>query len=164
MPVSYKGNLCCTNITQSDWKEVLLKQNTPILIITAIIFSLVLSGSGLAKTVGVDATRLKQLSTDKSPLDVEATPDGKLMFILVPGEVLIFTNLGDRPVNRIAVGEQFNRMTFVEKLDMLVLSSETGKKVEMVRVDLINEISIEGSPYLGRADALVTIAVFDDYQ
>lgn len=119
---------------------------------------------GLAETLGVDATRLKQLSTDKAPLDVETSTDGKLMFVLVPGEVLIFSNFGDRPVNRIAVDKKFDRMTFAEKLDLLILSSKSNKKVEMMRIDLISDISIEGSPFLGPVDAPVTIAVFDDYQ
>ena len=135
-----------------------------LLIIYAVIFSLAISANGLAATVGVEATRLKQLATEKPPLDVETSTDGKLMFVLVPGEVLIFSDLGDRPINRITVGAHFDRMTFAEKLDMLILSSNSNKTVEMVRIDLISKISIDGSPYLGKADATVTLAVFDDYQ
>ena len=63
-----------------------------------------------------------------------------------------------------AVGADFDRMTFAEKLDLLILSSNSNKTVEMVRIDLISKVSIDGSPYLGKADAAVTIAVFDDYQ
>ncbi|MEN8245322.1 MAG: hypothetical protein ABFS43_10525 [Thermodesulfobacteriota bacterium] len=137
---------------------------TPLLIIVAVMFSLVISTNGLAATVGVEATTLKQLSTGKPPLDVETSTDGKLMFVLVPGEVLIYSNLGDHPINRIPVNPHFNRMTFAEKLDLLILSSNSNKKVDMVRIDLISDISTEGSPYKGKADAAVTIAVFDDYQ
>jgi len=141
-----------------------LRVKTNLLIISVVIFSLVMSTSGLAATLGVEANRLKQISIEKMPLDVATSTDGKLMFVLVPGEVLIFSNLEAKPVSRIGVDAQFDRMTFAEKLDLLILSSKTSKKVDMVRIDLISEISIEGSPYLGRADALVTIAVFDDYQ
>jgi hypothetical protein len=141
-----------------------LKIKTPLLIVSAIIFALVISTSGWTATLGVEATRLKQISIDKKPLDVATATDGKLMFVLVPGEVLIFSNLEDTPLNRIGVDAQFDRMTFAEKLDLLILSSTTDKKVDMVRIELISDISIEGSPYLGRADAPVTIAVFDDYQ
>ena len=101
-----------------------MKNRTTLSIILAAIFSLVIMGHGLAETLGVDATRLKQLSTDKAPLDVETSTDGKLMFVLVPGEVLIFSDFGDRPVNRIAVDKKFDRMTFAEKLDLLILSSK----------------------------------------
>jgi len=141
-----------------------LKVKTTLLIISAVLFSLVISTSGLAATLGVEATRLKQISIEKKPLDVATATDGKLMFVLVPGEVLIFTNLETTPVSRIGVDAQFDRMTFAENLDLLILSSTANKKVDMVRIDLISDISIEGSPYLGRADAAVTIAVFDDYQ
>ena len=131
---------------------------------SAIIFSLVISAPLPADTLGVEATRIKELAIGESPLDVETSTDGKLMFVLVPGEVLIYSNLGDQPVNRIAVDPHFDRLTFAEKLDLLILSSKATKKVDMVRIDLISDISIEGSPYLGRVDAPVTIAVFDDYQ
>jgi hypothetical protein len=141
-----------------------LRVKTSLLIVSALIFSLILAANGLAATVGAEATRLKQLTTDKPPLDVETSTDGNLMFVLVPGEVLIYSDLGDRPINRIAVGKHFDSMTFAEKLDLLILSSKSNKKVEMVRIDLINEVSTDGSPYKGKADAPVTIAVFDDYQ
>jgi len=141
-----------------------LRTKTAVLIISAFIFSLAILTNGLAATVGVEATRLKQIATDKPPLDVETSTDGKLMFVLVPGEVLIFSDLGERPINRITVGAHFDRMTFAEKLDLLILSSNSNKEVEMVRIDLISEVSTDGSPYLGKADAPVTIAVFDDYQ
>lgn len=141
-----------------------MRIKTTLLIISAVIFSLVILPNVLATTVGVESTRIKQIATEKPPLDVETSTDGKLMFVLVPGEVLIFSNLGDRPINRITVGAHFDRMTFAEKLDLLILSSNSNKTVEIVRIDLINEVSIDGSPYIGKADATVTIAVFDDYQ
>lgn len=141
-----------------------MRIHTSLLIISAVICSLVISVNGMAATVGVEATTLKQLAIDKPPLDVETSTDGKLMFVLVSGEVLIYSNLSDRPINRIAVNTHFDCMTFAEKLDLLILSSNSNKKVEMVRIDLINEVSTEGSPYFGRADATVTITVFDDYQ
>jgi len=141
-----------------------LKIKTTLMIMHAVIFSLVISANGLAATVGVEATKLKQLAMDEPPLDVETSTDGKLMFVLVPGEVLIYSNLGGRPINHIDVNSHFDRMTFAEKLDILSLSSNSNKKVDMVRIDLISDVSTDGSPYLGKADAPVTIAVFDDYQ
>ncbi len=141
-----------------------MRTKTTLLIMYVLIFSLVISANGLAATVGVEATRLKQLTVDKPPLDVETSTDGKLMFVLVPGEVLIYSNLGDQPLNRIPVDTHFDRMTFAEKLDLLILSSNSNKAIDMVRIDLISDVSIDGSPYKGKADALVTMAVFDDYQ
>ena len=141
-----------------------MKLRPALLIVYAVMLTLAVTAHGLAATIGVEATRLKQLAIDKSALDVATTADGKLMFVLVPGEILIYSDMGDRPVNRIPVDRQFDGMTFAEKLDLLILSSSAGKKVDLVRIDLINEVSTDGSPYLGRADAKVTIAVFDDYQ
>ena len=137
---------------------------TPSLFIAAVILSLMIPSNVPAATVGVDATRLKQLTMVAPPLDVETSTDGKLMFVLIRGQVQIYSNMEDQPINRIPVDALFDRIAFAEKLDLLILSSTAGNKVDMLRIDLINDISIEGSPYLGRADAPVTIAVFDDYQ
>ena len=141
-----------------------MRTKTTLLILLTLIFALTIAVNSPAATVGVDATRVKQFATVAPPLDVATSTDGQLMFVLIRGEVHIYSNFEDRPINRIPVNVQFDRMTFAEKLDMLILSSTAGNKVEMVRIDLIKEISIEGSPYLGREDAPVTIAVFDDYQ
>ena len=134
------------------------------MIFLILLVSLVMATNGLTATVGVDTTLLKQLAIDKPPLDVETSTDGKLMFVLVPGEVLIYSELGAQPINRIAVDNSFDSMAFAEKLDLLILSSNSNQKVDMVRIDLISKVNTDGSPYKGKADATVTIAVFDDYQ
>ena len=141
-----------------------MSNNKILMIVPILIVSLVIATNCLAATVGVDTTLLKQLAIDKPPLDVETSTDGKLMFVLVPGEVLIYSDLGGQPINRIAVDNSFDSMAFAEKLDLLILSSNSNQKVDMVRIDLINQVNTDGSPYKGKADATVTIAVFDDYQ
>ncbi len=55
-------------------------------------------------------------------------------------------------------------LTLYGENHLLILSSNSNNQVDMVRIDLINEIEIQGSPFKGKADAPVTIAVFDDYQ
>ncbi len=141
-----------------------MSNNKILMIVLILMVSLVMATNGLTATVGVDTTLLKQLAIDKPPLDVETSTDGKLMFVLVPGEVLIYSDLGGQPINRIAVDNSFDSMAFAEKLDLLILSSNSNQKVDMVRIDLISKVNTDGSPYKGKADATVTIAVFDDYQ
>ncbi len=141
-----------------------MSNNKILMIVLILMVSLVMATNGLTATVGVDTTLLKQLAIDKPPLDVETSTDGKLMFVLVPGEVLIYSELGAQPINRIAVDNSFDSMAFAEKLDLLILSSNSNQKVDMVRIDLISKVNTDGSPYKGKADATVTIAVFDDYQ
>jgi hypothetical protein len=141
-----------------------LSNNKIVMLVLILMVSLVIAANGLAATVGVEATMVKQLTIDKPPLDVETSTDGKLMFVLVPGEVLIYSDLGGQPINRIAVDNSFDSMAFAEKLDLLILSSNSNQKVDMVRIDLISKVITDGSPYRGKADAPVTIAVFDDYQ
>ncbi|MEK6196411.1 MAG: hypothetical protein N2F24_19540 [Deltaproteobacteria bacterium] len=141
-----------------------MSNNKILMIVLILMVSLVMATNGLTATVGVDTTLLKQLAIDKPPLDVETSTDGKLMFVLVPGEVLIYSELGAQTINRISVDKSFDSMAFAEKLDLLILSSNSNQKVDMVRIDLISKVNTDGSPYKGKADATVTIAVFDDYQ
>jgi hypothetical protein len=126
--------------------------------------ALLLTANGHAAALDIEATTLKQFDLQQPPLDVDTSPDGKLMFILTPGQVLVYSNMGNEPVNRITVGSHFDSLTFAEDLDLLILSSKDDQRVKMVRIDLVSEISTEGSPVIGNPDAPVTLAVFDDYQ
>ena len=108
--------------------------------------ALLLTANGHAAALDIEATTLKQFDLQQPPLDVDTSPDGKLMFILTPGQVLVYSNMGNEPVNRITVGSHFDSLTFAEDLDLLILSSKDDQRVKMVRIDLVSEISTEGSP------------------
>ena len=141
-----------------------MKTKTISLIGLTLLLCLSMTADITAATKGVDATLLKRLNTSQPTLDVAVSADGKLMYVLVPGQILVYSNFANTPINRIPVSKNFDRLTLAEKIDVLILASSSDKQVEMIQVALINEISTEGSPIIGPSDAVVTIAVFDDYQ
>jgi hypothetical protein len=112
----------------------------------------------------VEWTITKQIKLDTPPLDAATSSDGKLIFVLVPGEILVYSISKDKVTDRIPVDKVFDRITRFEKNHVLVLTSSSAKTLKIVQLDLIHEIDLSGLPFRGPADAPVTIAVFSDYQ
>lgn len=50
------------------------------------------------------------------------------------------------------------------KGDSLFLNSRENKTIQIVNLDFVVDIDVAGSPFKGREDAPVTIAVFNDFQ
>ena len=79
----------------------------------------------------------KQLNLDVSPLDISPSLDGQWIFILTPGEVLVYSVSEDRVVNRIPVDKAFDRLTHSPRTNSLILSSRTEKTVKIIELELI---------------------------
>lgn len=119
------------------------------------------AGEAAAK---LDWTELRRVDLPGEPLDTAASRDGKTLFVLVPGEILVYALQENQVEGRIPVDPGFDRLSYSAARDSLILSSRTGRKVIFMRVEQIQEIDVSGLPHTGPADAPVTIAVFDDYQ
>lgn len=111
----------------------------------------------------VEATTIKQIDLSARPLDIATSADGQLLFVLIPGEILVYSIYEDK-VNRIPVDKAFDRLTYSARTNALVLASSSAKSIEIIQVELIHDIAVSGLPFKGPADAPVTIAVFGDYQ
>ena len=48
--------------------------------------------------------------------------------------------------------------------DILLLTSRQNKTVEILVLDFIQNLDVSSSPFKGPADAVVTVAVFSDFQ
>jgi len=112
----------------------------------------------------VDWTVLKEINLGAQPLDVATSADGKLVFVLTPGEILVYSISEEKVTNRIPMDEGFDRVTYSEKHNAVFLTNSTSKTLKIVQVDLIYKIALSGLPFKGPEDAPVTIAAFDDYQ
>lgn len=112
----------------------------------------------------VDWTLIKQKNLVAQPLDIATSADGKLIFILAPGEILVYSIAEDKVTNRISIDKNFDRLTYAGKNNVLILTSSFSKTLKIFQVDMIHEIALSGLAFKGPADAAVTIAVFDDYQ
>jgi len=112
----------------------------------------------------VEWTIKKQLNLEAPPLDIFPSADGQWIFILAPGEVLVYSIAEDKVMNRIPVDKAFDRLTYSAKSNTLVLSSRSEKILKIIRLEVIYKIDISQLPFKGPKHARVTIAIFSDYQ
>ena len=112
----------------------------------------------------IDTTLIKQTNLDVQPLDVVASIDGKTIYVLARGEILVYSIDEGKVSNRIPIDKHFDKLTCGVEDNMLILTSSSSKTLKIIRVDFKYNISIDGLPFKGPANAPVTIAVFDDYQ
>jgi hypothetical protein len=107
---------------------------------------------------------VKELQLKDQPLDMANALDGKTLFILVSGEVLIQSMRSNDISQRIPVGKEFDRLAYSPRNNTLILTSSSAKTLKIIQLDRIQQFDYSGLPYLGPKNAPVTIAVFSDYQ
>jgi hypothetical protein len=107
---------------------------------------------------------IKELELKDQPLDMVNALDGKTIFILVPGEVLVQDMESNDISQRIPVGKEFDKLAYSPRNNTLILSSSTAKTLKIIQLERILQFDYSGLPYLGSKNAPVTIAVFSDYQ
>lgn len=105
-----------------------------------------------------------ELKLNERPLDLANTADGKLTFVLTDeGNVFIYTN--QRVLkDKVFVGKRFDKIEVAPRGEYLLLSSNQDKSVQILSLDFIHKIDVTGSPYKGKDNAPVVIAVFSDFQ
>ena len=106
----------------------------------------------------------KQLNLSAPPLDVASSPDGKMIFVLTKGEILVYSGSGLEPTDHIPVDAGFDRLSYSPDDKMLILTSSTDKKLVSIEFDQVYAFDMTGLPFKGPANAPVTLAVFTDYQ
>ena len=107
---------------------------------------------------------IKDLDLKATPLDVTPSADGKWLFILTPGEILVYSIQEGKIVDRFSVDKGFDRIASLPRPDALTISSSTKKNLQVILLESIYRIDVSGLPFKGPRDAPVTIAVYDDYQ
>jgi DNA-binding beta-propeller fold protein YncE len=112
----------------------------------------------------VDLTPFRQTNIGARPLDVAASPDGKLVFVLIPEELLVYSIPDNTVTNRIPLAGGFDRVAYSPTAKLIILTSSTAGTLKAIKVETVFPIDISGHPFKGPADAPVTIALFDDYQ
>lgn len=124
----------------------------------------VLSGSISAMGAGLEWQVEKEASLDAQPSGLAVSPDGKWIFVLMPGEIQVHSPSNGEIITRIPIDRSYDRLAYSPKESELVLTSTTGKKLQIIRLDPVYDIDISGLPFKGPQNAPVTVAVFSDYQ
>ena len=106
----------------------------------------------------------KELNLKAPPLDISPSMDGQWIFILTPGEVLVYSITQDRLLKRIPVDEGFDRLMYSPRDNSLILTSRSERTLKIIQLEPIHEFDISGLPFKGPEHAPITIAVFSDYQ
>jgi len=107
---------------------------------------------------------LKDLDLKTSPLDVASSADGQRLFILTPGEILVYSLPEEKISDRIAVGKDFDRITSHPRGDVLIITSSLDKTLQIILLEAVFKIDLTDHPFKGPKEAPVTVAVFTDYQ
>lgn len=135
-------------------------------IILGVFLSLTVSWICVSQLLPADLewTIKKQLHLEASPLDIATSADGRWIFVLATGEILVYSVSEDKVVNRIPVDRTFDRLIYSVRSNALVLSSRAEKALKIIQLEVVHKIDISGLPFKGSEYAAVTIAVFGDYQ
>lgn len=135
-------------------------------LICGILLTFVISWISVSQVVAanLELTEKKQLTLDVSPLDIAASADGQWLFILTPGEIIVYSAFENKISKGIPIDKGFDRLTYSARDNTLILSSRTEKSVKIIQMELIHQFDNSGLPVQGPENAPVTVAVFGDYQ
>lgn len=112
----------------------------------------------------VDWDVKQTLKIEKTPVDVAVSLNGRWVFVLTAqGSILIYSGDG-RLEDEITVGNHVDGIKVGPEQDILLLTSRKNKTVEILVLDFIQNLDVSNSPFKGPADAVVTVAVFSDFQ
>lgn len=107
---------------------------------------------------------VKDLDLKETPLDVTPSADLRWLFILTPGQILLYSFPEGRITDRIPVDKDFDRIASLPRADMVTISSSAKKTVQIILLEAVYKIDLTDLPFKGPQDARVTLVVFDDYQ
>jgi DNA-binding beta-propeller fold protein YncE len=106
----------------------------------------------------------KSWNLPAKPLDLVYSLDGKRVFILTDQQqVLVYAATGDL-LGKIPVKKGVSAIDIAPRGEKLYLLNENDNSFTDLSVDYIVNINIAGSPFLGKADAPITITVFTDFE
>lgn len=128
---------------------------------------LIAGGTGFSQQTaqtGMEWKIVKELDLKATPLDVSSSADGRWLFILTPGEILVYSVPEDKTTAKIPVGEEFDRIASLPRSDGVSISSSARKTLQLILFERVHQIDVSGLPFKGAADAPIIVAVFTDYQ
>ncbi len=136
------------------------------IVISLLSLLLLIAGAFLPKAsqAEIESKVFRSLDLKTSPIDIAPSLDGQRLFVLTPGELLIYSIVRGTITDRIPVDKEFDRIVSLPRGDALSISSSKKKVVQIVLLENIYKIDVGGLPFKGPQNAPVTIVVYDDYQ
>jgi hypothetical protein len=112
----------------------------------------------------MELTVQKKLQFKEKPLSMVSSRDGKYLYILFEGKLLVYSLMENKRQYTISLDKNIDKITLSEKNELLILASSSEKTAQILKIDFIRQIDTSGLPYQGPQDAPVTVIAFIDYQ
>ena len=112
----------------------------------------------------VDVRIVRTLKLDASPLDIAIPSSGDYIYVLTSDDVLKVFKQDGTLRDTLPVDPGVDRIKTGRREDQLFLLDTKNNRVQVLRLDFIHPIPIDGSPTKGPSQAAVTVAVFTDFQ
>ncbi len=109
-------------------------------------------------------TLKKQSAVEDTPLSTVASQDGKSVFVLVQGKILIYSIADNKVIDFLPVDKSFDNFAYSASDNLFILTSSKDKQLKVFKLEHRETIDVYGLPFKGPENAPVTIAVFSDYQ
>ena len=101
---------------------------------------------------------------EATPVDIVHSLDGKMVFILDnQHRILVYNNQGQLQ-GRIPVSEGVTRIDIAPQGEALYLIDGKENSFTSLAMSYVMDIDITGSPFKGKVDAPVTLAIFTDFE
>jgi hypothetical protein len=107
---------------------------------------------------------VKTLSLEKKPLDVAVSADGKSIYVLLKGGKVQIYSAGGQLRESLDLGFPADSIALSPAGNLLYAGSKENKSVQVVRLEFVQRINTAGSPVKGAKNALVAVAIFNDFQ
>ena len=106
----------------------------------------------------------KKFELNSPAVDMVLAPDGQREFLLDEAGNLNIYKLDGTLEGTIPVGTNYNLVQAGPEPYTVFLGNRQDKTVQILTIDLIQHIDIEGSPFKGPQDAPATLVLFTDFQ
>lgn len=100
----------------------------------------------------------------KKAVDLANSSDGKYLYILLEGGVVNVYDASGQLQDSLQVGASVDKIAASPDGSILYLTDSSAKTVKIAEVGYMASIDVVGSPYKGKADAPVVLAVYSDFQ
>jgi len=112
----------------------------------------------------VDARVVRTLQLKTTPLDMAIPGNGRYIYVLTSDAQLKIYKENGTLRDALRVDPGVDRIKPGPKEDRLFLINSANNQIQVLYLDFIHEIPVDGSPVKGSADAGVTVTFFTDFQ
>lgn len=129
-----------------------------------ILFAVILFVNCRNAVASSEWTLKNQITIEDTPLSTVASQDGKSVYVLIQGKILIYSTVENKIVDFLPVDKSFDKLAYSAPDNLFILASSKDKQLKVFKLEHNETIDVSGLPFKGPENAPVTIAVFSDYQ